>query len=191
MVPSGGLPSGPAQTQLPPPGAKPPEKKEEPPQAEPPKEEEAGPKYIRIKCPACTKVFKAVDTGDRPLHINCKHCGAKGTIDLVPGTEETPGEGEEEEPKEEEPAPEPIPIVCPSCDNLFELDEVTDTAKCPICGAEGDLDEDTIHQLEERFGKEDEEITLKCPTCAGTFKVKGSDSSIICPFCGATGKPSS
>lgn len=191
-VAPGGLPPGQVKQALPPTGAQPPSEKEAPDQAEPPKEEK--PKQIRIKCPACTKVFKVTDSGERPLHIACKHCGANGSIDQVPGdaeAEPTEEEAPPQEPGEEEVKPEPIPIVCPSCQNLFELDEVTDTAKCPICGAEGDLDEGTVTILKERFGeKESVEMTLKCPSCAGTFKVKENDTSIICPFCGAKGKAS-
>jgi endogenous inhibitor of DNA gyrase (YacG/DUF329 family) len=68
---------------------------------------------------------------------------------------------------------------------------VTDTAKCPICGTEGDLDEGTVSLLKEKFGdKGSVEMTLKCPSCAATFKVKEGDTSIICPFCGAKGKAS-
>ena len=72
-----------------------------------------------------------------------------------------------------------------------KFEDLPDDWKCPICGAEGDLDDGTISQLKERFGgKESPEMTLKCPTCAGTFKVKEDDTSIICPFCGAKGKAS-
>jgi DNA-directed RNA polymerase subunit RPC12/RpoP len=192
MVAPGGLPPGQVKQALPSAGAQPPSEKATPKQAEPPVEEEK-PKPIRIKCPACSKVFKVTDNGKRPLHITCKHCGANGSVDQVPGdSKEQPTEEESpEEPKEEEAPPEPIPIVCPSCENLFELDEVTDTAKCPICGTEGDLDDGTISMLKEKFGDNGSvEMTLKCPSCAGTFKVKEGDTSIICPFCGAKGKAS-
>ncbi|MBN1539439.1 MAG: hypothetical protein JW939_04785, partial [Candidatus Thermoplasmatota archaeon] len=160
----------------------------------PPAEEKQRQNVIRVKCPACSRVFKVTDTGDRPLHMTCKHCGATGTIDHVPGDlkdgskEGAPSDKEEDEKE----APESVPIVCPSCQNLFELDQVTDTAKCPICGAEGDLDEETMELLEERFGEgPGEEFTLRCPSCAGTFKARSASPSIICPYCGAKGKTSS
>lgn len=195
MVPPGGLPPGSPMQNLPkPPGAQEPPKKEAPAQAEPPKPEEAAkPKQIRIKCPSCGKIFRSEDSGERPLHINCKHCGASGMIETVPGDEDEK-EVEEAPPEEEEEAPDPIPIVCPSCSGLFELTEVTDTAKCPHCGVEGELDQETISLLEERFSKredDDDELTLRCPTCAGTFKVKGDSGPIICPYCGAKGKAGS
>ncbi|MGA1872647.1 MAG: PKD domain-containing protein [Thermoplasmatota archaeon] len=190
VVPPGGLPPAKAGPSLP--AAQPPKETDAPKQAEPPKEEKAAPRTIRIKCPACSKVFKVTDTGERPLHMTCKHCGATGSIDHVPGEEEH-GEKEadaEKEDQDEEAPVEPVPIVCPSCQNLFELEEVAETAKCPICGVEGDLDDDTVELLKERFGGTDEEYTLRCPSCSGTFKVKSGDPSIICPFCGAKGRAS-
>ncbi|MGA1792693.1 MAG: PKD domain-containing protein [Thermoplasmatota archaeon] len=190
MVAPGGLPPGQAKPSLP--AVQPPKAAETPKQAEPPKEETSAPRTIRIKCPACTKVFKVTDTGERPLHMTCKHCGATGSIDHVPGEEEAEKEGAQAEVEADEEAPiEPVPIVCPSCQNLFELEEVTETAKCPICGAEGDLDDGTVELLKERFGGSPaEEYTLRCPSCSGTFKVKSGDPSIICPFCGAKGRAS-
>ncbi|MGA1866626.1 MAG: hypothetical protein ACMUFK_04075, partial [Thermoplasmatota archaeon] len=159
----------------------------------PPVEEKKPQNVIRVKCPACSKVFKVTDTGDRPLHMTCKHCGATGTIDHVPGDDEdrskesTPSD----EKDEEKEVIEPVPIVCPSCQNLFELDQVTETAKCPICGVEGDLDEETVGLLKDRFGDlPEEEFTLRCPSCSGTFKARSSSPSIICPYCGAKGKTS-
>ncbi|MFW3146185.1 MAG: PKD domain-containing protein [Thermoplasmatota archaeon] len=193
MVPPGGLPPGRTQVALP--QAAPqqgPPTKEAPKQAEPPAPSAAPqkPRTIRIKCPACSKVFRVSDTGERPLHMTCKHCGASGTIEHVPGDEE-PEEKKEGTEKEEE-APEPVPIVCPSCSGLFELTEVAESAKCPFCGAEGELDEDTLSLLKERFEeKEREELTLRCPSCTGTFKVMGEKGPIICPYCGAKGKAAS
>ncbi|MGA1819878.1 MAG: PKD domain-containing protein [Thermoplasmatota archaeon] len=190
MAAPGGLPPGQAKPGLP--SVQPPRAAETPKQAEPPEEGPAVPRAIRIKCPACTKVFKVTDTGERPLHMTCKHCGATGSIDHVPGEEETEKEGEPVEAPADDEAPiEPVPIVCPSCQNLFELEEVAETAKCPICGVEGDLDDGTVELLKERFGGgQEEEYTLRCPSCSGTFKVKSGDPSIICPFCGAKGRAS-
>jgi DNA-directed RNA polymerase subunit RPC12/RpoP len=191
-VAAGGLPAPAAKPSLPPTGAQPP-KAQEPKQAEPPapSTEEKGPRMIRIKCPACSKVFKIADNGQRPLHITCKHCGALGTIDKVPGDDEKKEEEQESPPEPEEEPVEPVPIVCPVCGGLFELDEFTESAKCPMCGAEGELDEGTLSELRERFGiPEPEEMTLRCPSCTGTFKVKENEGPIICPYCGAKGKAS-
>lgn len=184
------LPPTTARPSLPPTGAEPP-KGMEPKQAEPPgpSGEEKGPKMIRIKCPACLKVFKAVDTGERPLHIKCKHCAALGTIEKVPGDDQEEETVASDEP-EKEPV-EPVPIVCPVCSGLFELEEFTETAKCPMCGAEGELEEETLSELRERFDvPEPEGMTVRCPGCTGTFKVKKNDGPIICPYCGARGKAS-
>ncbi len=189
VVAPGGLPpSSAAGSFSTPPGGLAPPKKEAPEQVEPPEPEEEKPRTIRIKCPSCSKIFRSVDNGERPLHLSCKHCGAKGVIETVPDHHEV----EKEEPEEEEEAPDPLPLVCPSCSGLFELTELTDTAICPHCGVEGELDEETISLLEERFGKdEEEEITLRCPTCSGTFKAKGENGPIICPYCGSKGKAAS
>lgn len=181
MMP-GGMPPGqglPTRTQADlPAAAKPPEV---------PKEEEkpSAPKDLRIRCPACMNVFLVEDDDERPLHMTCSHCGAKGTIEAPQAA------GEEEEEKEEvvdEEAPEPIPIVCPECGGLFELTEMTETASCPFCGSEGDLDDETIGILEERFGAPPKDITLKCPRCGDKFDIKEGDTEILCPHCGIKGK---
>ncbi|MEA3559818.1 MAG: PKD domain-containing protein, partial [Candidatus Thermoplasmatota archaeon] len=188
-VPPRGLPPSAPKASLPAPGGTPqPPKKDEPPQTQPPGIEDDRPRSFRIKCPSCGKLFRSLDSGERPLHITCKHCGANGVVESIPGDEESEGT-EEEEPAEDEP--DPVPIVCPSCGGLFELDEMSETAKCPYCGVEGELDEDTLSMLKERFSEEDEELTLKCPTCMGTFKVKGEKGPIICPYCGSKGKAAS
>lgn len=184
MAPPGGLPAPAKQQNLP--GPQPPDgKKEE--AVKPPVDE--GPKMVRIKCPACKKVFKVEDTGDRPLEMICTHCGAKGTISSVPGDEEE--EKQEELGETVEEKPEPISIICPNCSGMFDLEEVTDVAKCPYCQASGDLDEDTITKLHERFDeKEPEDVTVKCPSCQGKFSIKSTDKDLICPFCGASGNVS-
>lgn len=141
---------------------------------------------IRVKCPACKKVFKVEDKGERPIEMTCTHCGAHGSISHVPGDKEEDGPQEDDEV--EEKGPDPLSIVCPSCSGLFELDEVTNEAKCPFCNISGELDAGTISELEERFGKKTEDdITVRCPSCVGKFSIKSSDSDIICPFCGASG----
>lgn len=145
---------------------------------------------LRIRCPACTRIFASKDNGERPLHLVCSHCGSKGLIDAVPGEDkESPDEGSEEESEPEE-ALEPVPIICPSCDGLFEMSELGITATCPYCGAEGELDEETVKLLEERFGEEQagEMMSLRCPRCSHKFEVEEGAAEIECPSCGAKGK---
>jgi uncharacterized CHY-type Zn-finger protein len=182
MQQPGALPKPPQQSNLPATAAPPSEKKEE----EKPKED-PGPKMIRIKCPVCKNLFKIEDTGERPLEMNCTHCGAKGSIPFVPGDDEE----EEELGEEVEDKPEPLSIICPNCSGLFELDKVMENAKCPYCGVSGDLDEDTIEKLHEIYDeKEPEEMTVKCPSCQSKFSIKSTDTELICPFCGASGNVS-
>ncbi len=146
--------------------------------------EDALPEKLRIMCPACRKIFTTEDNGERPLKLVCSHCGANGMIEGVPGEEK-----EERSEKEEvvEEGPEPIPIVCPNCSGLFELDQVMDSALCPFCGTDGDLDEDTIDMLEERFGSVDQ-VSIRCPRCETRFEVEENVDQITCPSCGAKGK---
>ena len=149
------------------------------------------PEKLRIRCPACRKVFTTEDNGERPLKLVCSHCGANGMIEGLPDEEEkgpAPQDGDLEEgagPDEERP--EPIPIVCPNCSGLFELDQVMDSALCPFCGTDGELDEGTIEMLEERFGSI-EQVSIRCPRCETRFEVEESADQITCPSCGAKGK---
>jgi DNA-directed RNA polymerase subunit RPC12/RpoP len=150
------------------------------------KEEKPAPQVrkVKVKCPACGKLFTEQDTGERPLHTVCKHCGAKGSIDSLPWDESRPGTEAPETPKE---GPEPVPIVCPACGELFELKGPVSEAKCPACGAVGELDPDTQDRLKEAYDKV-KELTLKCPKCSGMFHVKQGGHDIICPYCGTKGK---
>jgi PKD repeat protein/predicted RNA-binding Zn-ribbon protein involved in translation (DUF1610 family) len=148
-----------------------------PPQA--PKE-----KTIRIKCPACGGMFAYRDTGERPIHLICDHCGAKGVIDsTAPGVPiaQSPGKAPEGKGK-------PIMIICPGCSGLFEIAERVDSLKCPFCGAEGDLDEATVKAMDEFFGPVPNMVTLRCPKCSELFEIKEGDKEIACPHCGVRGK---
>lgn len=187
-IPQTGIPPGAGGIAAVPPGPSP-EAGGGPPALETPApEEEERKRNIRVKCPACGKMFRAEDTGERPLELTCTHCGAKGSIARIPGDEDREKDGGGEAPEEEEPEPEPVPIICPSCSGLFELSEVAEQAKCPFCGAVGDLDEETMATLEERFGEpKEKEITVRCPSCQGKFSIKSTDTEIICPFCGVSG----
>ncbi len=168
------LPPPPSQTESLPPA---------PDQQDAPGEEKL-PQKLRIRCPACRKIFTTEDNGERPLKLVCSHCGANGMIE-GPDEEKSDEEGEVE--KKEEEGPEPIPIICPNCSGLFELDQVMDSALCPFCGTDGDLDQDTIDLLEERFGSVDL-VSIRCPRCETRFEVEENAEQIICPSCGATGK---
>jgi len=139
---------------------------------------------VKVKCPACGKLFTEQDSGERPLHTVCKHCGAKGSIDSLPWDGVRPGSDAPEAPKE---GPEPVPIVCPSCGELFELKGPVSEAKCPACGAVGELDQETQDKLKEAYDKV-KELTLKCPKCSGMFHIKQGGLDIICPYCGTKGK---
>jgi PKD repeat protein/DNA-directed RNA polymerase subunit RPC12/RpoP len=184
--PAAPMPSSPGVMQRPPtPSAAPGTQPKPPTESKAEAPEKKGPKTIRVKCPACKKVFKIEDSGERPLQMTCTHCGVKGSISHVPGDKEEDEEQAEE--KEEEKGPEPLSIICPSCSGVFELDEVLEEATCPFCNVTGQLDDETISELEERFSSEEEEITVRCPSCQGKFSIKSSDTEIICPFCGATG----
>ncbi len=170
------LPPPPSQTESLPPA---PDQQDAP-------EEEKLPEKLRIRCPACRKIFTTDDNGERPLKLVCSHCGANGMIEGAPAEEkEKEEEGKEVEKGEE--GPEPIPIVCPNCSGLFELDQVMDSALCPFCGTDGDLDQDTIDMLEGRFGSVDL-ISIRCPRCETRFEMEENAEQITCPSCGATGK---
>ena len=174
-------PSLPSSNKSLPPGPKPDEQKK------PEKPQEPEKKELRVRCPACSNIFKVEDTGERPLKMKCNHCGASGLIEKVPGEEEEEAKKEEEDEVEEE-EPEPVPIICPSCGGLFELTEMTQSAKCPFCGSEGDLDDETLDLLRDRFGEEPGEVTLRCPRCSEKFTVGEEEEEIECPHCGMKGR---
>mgnify|MGYP002394882614 CR=1 FL=1 len=185
-VPGVGAPPGPTlpspdQKNLPK-GPEPDEQKK----PEKPEEEKPERKDLKVRCPACSNIFKVEDTGERPLKMTCTHCGATGMIEKVPGEEE-PEEETTEEEREEEEEKEPVPIICPSCDGLFELTEMTRAAVCPFCGSEGDLDEETLDILRERFGEEPDVVTVRCPRCGRKFSAE-EGGEIECPHCGMKGK---
>jgi DNA-directed RNA polymerase subunit RPC12/RpoP len=141
-------------------------------------------KKVKVKCPACGKLFTEQDSGERPLHTVCKHCGAKGSIDALPWDET---KATVEAPERASEGPEPIPIICPSCGELFELKGPAKEAKCPACGAVGELDPETLEKLKEAKDRV-KELTLKCPKCSGMFHVREGGQEVICPYCGARGK---
>jgi PKD repeat protein/DNA-directed RNA polymerase subunit RPC12/RpoP len=140
-------------------------------------------KTIRIKCPACGGMFAYRDTGERPIHLVCDHCGAKGVIDA--STTEGPGT-----PAKEGKAPpaKNLAIICPGCSGLFEVSSRVDSLKCPFCGAEGDVDESTAKEMDELFGPVPNMVTLRCPKCSETFEIKEGDREVTCPHCGVRGK---
>lgn len=140
---------------------------------------------VRIKCPACMHVFAYRDTGERPVHLICDRCGAKGVVDSLPGDEKEETKDKEGPPQEET---ESIPIICPKCSGLFEVSERVDRLSCPFCGAVGDLDSDTERLIEERFGPGPEKLTLRCPKCREMFEIEENATEIVCPHCGVKGK---
>jgi hypothetical protein len=150
-----------------------------PPAPTPPQKE----KTIRIKCPACGGMFAYRDTGDRPIHLVCDHCGAKGVIDAVP-TEAPAQKGD----GKLEGKGKPLTIICPGCSGLFEITQRVDSLVCPFCGAEGDMDEGTVKAMDELFGPIPNMVTLRCPKCSELFEIKEGDKEIACPHCGVRGK---
>lgn len=55
---------------------------EPPSQPAPEPEPETEHVHVDLKCPQCGELFSVHDTGERPLHTQCPHCGAEGHVDL-------------------------------------------------------------------------------------------------------------
>lgn len=143
-----------------------------PPETEPADEPAGGPAAgaataepggeIDLRCPECAEMFSVEDTGERPLHTECPHCGAEGHVDIEapppseePAAEDLYGEPAEEpgeapaggaaaasEPAREEEGGEPIALQCPACDTQFEVEDTGERpleATCPGCGRGGKL----------------------------------------------------
>jgi len=122
---------------------------------------------IELRCPECAEMFAVEDTGERPLHTECPHCGAEGHVDIdePPEQEDEPASSPysehvgdesadtaygqaaaEPEPEPEEPAaegePESVGLKCPACDTQFEVEDTGERpleATCPGCGRSGKL----------------------------------------------------
>lgn len=89
------------------------------PASEPAPEPESETEHVHVdlKCPQCGDLFSVHDTGERPLHTQCPHCGAEGHVDL-----ETPPPGSvhdrkaEAEPATHASAREPFGDIDPVAD---------------------------------------------------------------------------
>lgn len=115
---------------------------------------------IDLRCPDCQAVFTVEDTGERPLEIECPHCGVQGKVEVEDergshaeaeddrdgrdapvsgGIGDEPLPGLEDEPAEELPT---LSLKCPACDTTFDTE---DTGKRPLrttcsgCGRKGKL----------------------------------------------------
>lgn len=115
--------------------------------------EPPSPPEIDLECPECREMFTVEDTGERPLHTECPHCGAAGHVNLDNLPEEhdhehdhdhdhgaeaaAAGVGAEPEPEHEE-----ISLECPACGTQFDVEDDGTrplTATCPGCGSSGKL----------------------------------------------------
>lgn len=154
-----------------------------------------------VRCPKCKEYSVIEDDGQRPLMIECVHCGAKGYISDKPKLLSEPKlPAEEEEDK--------LIIQCPKCEEMFTVEDEAGDIVCPSCGVGGHLDEETLEELraqremaetepdlappekeepglEESGGKPDKK--LKCPKCSSKFSIAPDATEIECPSCGASG----
>ncbi len=168
------------------------------------KEEEERAKLIKkqpVRCPKCKEYSVIEDDGQRPLMIECVHCGSKGYI-----TAASKHLGEPKLPAEEE---EKLIIQCPKCDEMFTVEDEVGEVVCPSCGVRGHLDEETLEELraqrelaetepdvgppektkepETKELEEKPEKKLRCPNCDAKFNIPADATEIECPSCGATG----
>ncbi len=156
-----------------------------------------------VRCPKCKEYSVIEDDGQRPLMIECVHCGTKGYISEGAKTLGAPKLPSKEEDK--------LIIQCPKCEEMFTVDDEVGEIECPSCGAKGHLDEETLEELraqreltetepdmdlegppekpEEPETKELEkpEKRLRCPNCDTKFYIPADAKKIECPSCGATG----
>lgn len=157
-----------------------------------------------IRCPKCQEYSVIEDDGERPLMVECVHCGSKGYISAKPkslGAMALPGKYEKEEEK--------LIIQCPKCDEMFTADDETGEIVCPNCGTRGKLNEETIEELkktqvetlepqaDELVGRKPPELPpttlakgekrVRCPNCDTKFGIPVDSKDIECPSCGATG----
>jgi PKD repeat protein/DNA-directed RNA polymerase subunit M/transcription elongation factor TFIIS len=177
---------------------------------------EEGKEVVRqpVRCPKCKEYSVIEDDGQRPLMIECVHCGAKGYISDKPKLLSAPKLPEKEEDK--------LIIQCPKCEEMFTVDDEVGDITCPNCGVEGHLDEETLeelraaHELTEEEpdtglttdmdqdlgmdigappdkldefepGEPESEKKVKCPNCSTRFNIPAGADRIECPSCGASG----
>jgi ribosomal protein S27E len=159
-----------------------------------------------VRCPKCEEYSVIEDDGQRPLMIECVHCGAKGYISDKPKLLSAPKLPEKEEDK--------LIIQCPKCEEMFTVDDEVGDITCPNCGVEGHLDEETLEELRaarelaeeepdtgmdmdvgappdklDEFtpGEPEPEKKVKCPNCSTRFNIPAGADRIECPSCGASG----
>jgi len=138
-------------------------------------EEEGISQLVRqpIKCPKCQEYSVIEDDGERPLMVECVHCGSKGYISAKPKTL-----GEVALPKKDEKEEEKLIIQCPKCDEMFTADDETGEIACPNCGIRGKLSEEMIDELRKQ---QEIEFTTEGPGTgagAGGMDKKSSELSM-------------
>lgn len=130
---------------------------------------------IDLKCPECGNIFSAPDTGERPLHTTCPHCGAEGHVDGLPD----PTLKDEAEPEQ-------------AHEHTQGHGHGASMYAPPASSGLGDLDAEALG--EEADAEPDEEIvviSLKCPACATKFSVDDTGERPLraaCPGCGRSGR---
>lgn len=138
----------------------------------PPAREElaaAGPE-IDLRCPQCQELFTVQDTGQRPLEIDCPHCGAHGQVDLPESHDHS---HEHDHAHAEVPAHE---------DPGAQTQAGSSLADEPLPGLE---------EEEEAPAEDLPAISLKCPACGTQFDVEDDGQRPLkttCPGCGKSGK---
>lgn len=116
--------------------------------------------HIDLQCPECQDLFSVHDTGERPLHTVCPHCGAEGHVDLgepAPAAQESAagaqaggqadagGWEDTEDPWADEPPARDLPSIslkCPKCATQFDVEDTGERplrTTCPGCGSSGKL----------------------------------------------------
>lgn len=113
--------------------------------------------HIDLQCPECQDLFSVHDTGERPLHTVCPHCGAEGHVDLgePAPTAQQAGAGaaeaeagvwdDAEDPWADEQPERDLPSIslkCPKCATQFDVEDTGDRplrTQCPGCGSSGKL----------------------------------------------------
>ncbi len=124
---------------------------------------------IDLRCPQCQELFTVQDTGERPLEIDCPHCGAHGQVDL-PEADDHDHEHAHHEHAHEDPGAQTQAGGGLADEPLPGLDEDEEDA-----GADADLPT----------------LSLKCPACDTRFEVEDDGDRPLkttCPGCGKSGK---
>ncbi len=127
---------------------------------------------IDLRCPQCQELFTVQDTGERPLEIDCPHCGAHGQVDLPAEHDHAHDEDAHDEDAHEDEgaetqmggglADEPLPgLEDEEGDAEPDEDLPSISLKCPACGTQFDVEDDGERPLK-----------TTCPGCGKSGKLK-------------------